>query len=104
MCRSAWGLHRARTRSSTQAARPAPAAAPCGTSLPAGRQNLAAPAPTPLQPPPAEPNRIQKKKVWEAVQPKLRTGSDLIANYEGRQMLTSAGPVAAATLGGANIS
>jgi hypothetical protein len=38
------------------------------------------------------------------VQPKLRTGSDLIANYEGRQMLTSAGPVAAATLGGANIS
>ena len=32
-----------------------------------------------LQAPPAEPNRIDKKKVWEALQPLLKTNSDKVS-------------------------
>lgn len=57
-----------------------------------------------LQPAPAEPNRVQKKKLWEVVQPDLKTDADRVAGFKGLQMLTSAGPVTASTLAGANIS
>ena len=47
---------------------------------------------------------MQKKKIWEAVQPLLKTDGDCVAGFNGRVMLTSAGPVTAATLAGASIS
>ena len=48
---------------------------------------------------------MQKKKLWEAVQPDLRTmGAGRVAAYKGDEMLTSAGAVTAATLGDASIS
>jgi aminoacyl tRNA synthase complex-interacting multifunctional protein 1 len=52
----------------------------------------------------AKPNQLQKKKIWEACQPLLRTNAAGVATFEGREMLTSAGPVRAPTLGGASIS
>ena len=52
----------------------------------------------------ALPNQLQKKKYWEACQPLLKTNADKLAGFEGKTMLTSAGPVIAATLGSANIS
>ncbi|WIA23629.1 hypothetical protein OEZ85_000334 [Tetradesmus obliquus] len=57
-----------------------------------------------LQSAPAEANRVQKKKLWEAVQPDLKTGEDCTAAYKGAVMHTSAGPVTAKTLAKANIS
>jgi hypothetical protein len=57
-----------------------------------------------LQAAPAEPNRVQKKKLWEAVQPDLKTSTDKVAGYKGQAMMTSAGPVTAPTLAAANIS
>lgn len=48
--------------------------------------------------------KVQKKKIWEEVQPDLKTDADLTANYKGRTMLTSAGPIKAPTLAGANIA
>ena len=53
---------------------------------------------------PETPNRVQKKKMWEAVQPHLRTDGDCVAQYQGRAMMTSAGAIRAATLAGAGIS
>eukprot|EP00887_Chlorella_sp_A99_P006267 scaffold3.g6267.t1 len=53
---------------------------------------------------PANPNQVQKKKMWEAVQPLLRTRDDGVAAFDGTPMLTSAGPVTAATLTGATIA
>lgn len=58
----------------------------------------------PVQAAPAEANRVQKKKLWEAVQPDLKTSAERVAGYKRAPMMTSAGPVTAATLGGANIS
>ncbi|GAB4822132.1 hypothetical protein N2152v2_009178 [Parachlorella kessleri] len=52
----------------------------------------------------ANPNQLQKKKIWEAVQPLLKTDGERVAGFQGRPMLTSAGPVTASTLAGANIS
>ncbi|KAF6259806.1 hypothetical protein COO60DRAFT_1294666 [Scenedesmus sp. NREL 46B-D3] len=57
-----------------------------------------------LQSAPAEPNRVQKKKLWEAVQPDLKTAHDCTAGYKGQTMHTSAGPVTAKSLAGANIA
>eukprot|EP00882_Tetradesmus_deserticola_P012488 GHRQ01013234.1.p1 GENE.GHRQ01013234.1~~GHRQ01013234.1.p1 ORF type:complete len:191 (+),score=103.93 GHRQ01013234.1:87-575(+) len=57
-----------------------------------------------LQSAPAEANRVQKKKLWEAVQPHLKTGEDCVAAYKGAVMTTSAGPVTAKTLAKANIA
>ena len=37
--------------------------------------------------------RVQKKKIWEAVQPELRTTAEGVASYKDLPMLTSAGPV-----------
>lgn len=47
---------------------------------------------------------MQKKKLWEAVQPDLKTTDDLTATYKGIPMMTSAGAVSTASLKGANIS
>ncbi len=48
--------------------------------------------------------QVQKKKIWEAVQPDLRTSAERVAGWRGAPMLTSAGPVTAATLADGNIS
>ncbi len=56
------------------------------------------------QPDAALPNQLQKKKYWEACQPLLKTSSDKVAGFSGKTMLTTAGPVVAASLGDANIS
>ncbi|PNW88805.1 hypothetical protein CHLRE_01g046652v5 [Chlamydomonas reinhardtii] len=53
---------------------------------------------------PAEPNRVQKKKLWEAVQPLLKTDSEATARFKDDVMFTSAGPVRAASLKGATIA
>eukprot|EP00897_Mesotaenium_endlicherianum_P009520 jgi/Mesen1/8597/ME000005S08567 len=45
-----------------------------------------------------------KKKVWEAVQPDLKTGEDLIASYKGAPFTTSAGVCTVASLSGASIA
>jgi hypothetical protein len=47
---------------------------------------------------------VQKKKLWEAVQPDLKTGDDRTAAFKGQVMHTSAGPVTAKSLAKANIS
>lgn len=36
---------------------------------------------------------MQKKKIWESVQPDLRTDGAGVAFYKDLQMMTSAGPV-----------
>lgn len=57
------------------------------------------------QPEPAKENRVQKKKLWEAVQPDLKTTDDLVATFKGEHpMMTSAGPVTTKSLKGARIS
>lgn len=48
--------------------------------------------------------QVQKKKVWEEVQPELKTDVTGVAVYRGVPMLTSAGPVRAASLTGGNVS
>lgn len=52
----------------------------------------------------ANPNQVQKKKMWEEVQPLLKTSSDRVANYKGRTMMTSGGAITAPTLADGNIS
>jgi methionyl-tRNA synthetase len=56
------------------------------------------------QPEPAKENRVQKKKLWEAVQPDLQTTPDLIVTYRDFPMMTSAGPVTTGSLRNATIS
>ncbi|XP_074292115.1 uncharacterized protein LOC141618969 [Silene latifolia] len=56
------------------------------------------------QPDAASANQIQKKKVWELVQPHLKTDAACVAVLDGRFMMTSAGPVASSSLLNANIS
>jgi hypothetical protein len=56
-----------------------------------------------VQAKPMEPNPLQKKKVWEGVQPLLRTDAALAANFKGAVMQTAEGPVTAASLAGARI-
>lgn len=53
---------------------------------------------------PAAPNQLQKKKYWESCQPCLKTDANCVANFNGKIMLTSAGPVTSKTLKNANIS
>lgn len=52
----------------------------------------------------ANPNQLQKKKLWEAVQPLLSTDGDCRAGFEGQVMMTSAGAVTCKSLTGASIS
>ncbi|KAH9626264.1 hypothetical protein KSS87_011154 [Heliosperma pusillum] len=56
------------------------------------------------QPDAAPANQIQKKKLWELVQPHLKTDAACVAVLDGRLMMTSAGPVASSSLMNANIS
>jgi hypothetical protein len=50
-----------------------------------------------------EPNPLQKKKVWEGVQPLLRTDGARVANFKGAAMQTAEGLVTASTLTAAHI-
>ncbi|PON50610.1 Ribosomal protein [Trema orientale] len=58
----------------------------------------------PPPPPPAAPNQIQKKKIWELVQPHLKTDDSCIATLGEYTMQTSAGVVLCTSLKNANIS
>ncbi|CAN6227587.1 unnamed protein product [Urochloa humidicola] len=53
---------------------------------------------------PASPNQIQKKKIWESVQPHLKTTDNCIAVLSEHPMRTSAGPVFCKSLQGARVS
>lgn len=50
-----------------------------------------------------KPNRVQKKKIFEAVQPHLNTSDDKVVRYKELEMLTTGGKVTA-DLSGASIS
>jgi len=52
----------------------------------------------------ALPRRVQKKKIWEAVQPELLTTAAGVAAYKQLPMLTSAGPVTVSRILGGRIS
>ncbi|KAE9620183.1 hypothetical protein Lal_00019711 [Lupinus albus] len=56
------------------------------------------------QPDAATPNQLQKKKVWELVQPHLKTDASCVAILGEHVMRTSAGSVACQSLHNANIS
>ncbi|CAN1253534.1 La-related protein 6B [Linum perenne] len=45
------------------------------------------------QPDPASPNQVQKKKIWEGVQPHLKTNNSGVAMLEEHEMRTSSGVV-----------
>mmetsp|Transcript_40230 Transcript_40230/g.89310 ORF Transcript_40230/g.89310 Transcript_40230/m.89310 type:complete len:347 (+) Transcript_40230:29-1069(+) len=53
---------------------------------------------------PATPNVVDKKKLWEAVQPSLGTAADCTATWKGKLMNTPAGPIKSATLVDARIA
>ncbi|KAL5708708.1 hypothetical protein ACHQM5_019474 [Ranunculus cassubicifolius] len=55
------------------------------------------------QTPAATANQIQKKKIWESVQPKLRTDGSCVAALGDYVMRTSAGAVVSTSLQNANI-
>lgn len=76
---------------------PPAGAAPGDRVLPAGVDPATAPAP-------ATANQVAKKKIWEAVQPKLATTDGRAAAWEGVELVTPAGAVTCATLGGGSIS
>lgn len=48
--------------------------------------------------------QVQKKKIWEAVQPLLRVNAQGVATVAGETMVTSAGPLTAPSLVDAAIS
>lgn len=48
--------------------------------------------------------QVDKKKMWEEVQPLLRTDGGRVAGFAGRPMMTSAGAVTAPSLADARIS
>ena len=48
--------------------------------------------------------QVDKKKMWEEVQPLLRTDGGRVAGFDGRTMMTSAGAVTAPSLADARIS
>uniref|UniRef100_A0A0E0DC79 tRNA-binding domain-containing protein n=1 Tax=Oryza meridionalis TaxID=40149 RepID=A0A0E0DC79_9ORYZ len=52
----------------------------------------------------ASPNQVQKKKIWESVQPHLRTSENCTAFLGEHPMRTSAGVVFCKTLQGARVS
>lgn len=53
---------------------------------------------------PASPNQIQKKKIWESVQPHLKTTDNCVAVLGEHPMRTSAGSVFCKSLQGARVS
>eukprot|EP01025_Chloroclados_australasicus_P061141 TRINITY_DN797_c0_g3_i2.p1 TRINITY_DN797_c0_g3~~TRINITY_DN797_c0_g3_i2.p1 ORF type:complete len:237 (-),score=25.50 TRINITY_DN797_c0_g3_i2:267-977(-) len=56
------------------------------------------------QPEPETPNKIQKKKMWEALQPQLKTDESGNAQWNGLAMMTGNGPVVSAKIFSGNIS
>ena len=60
--------------------------------------------PHPTPPHPTCGAQVQKKKLWEAVQPLLRTDAERVARFQGEAMRASTGVVTCATLAGASIS
>jgi len=46
---------------------------------------------------------MKKAKIWQKVQPLLKTNDDKVPTFDGKVMMTSAGPVQA-TLANASIS
>ncbi len=44
-----------------------------------------------------------KKKVWESIQPELKTSQTLVASYKGVALTTKDGPCTVASLGDASI-
>ncbi|XP_058092729.1 uncharacterized protein LOC131239181 isoform X1 [Magnolia sinica] len=52
----------------------------------------------------ATPNQVQKKKIWESIQPHLKTTDSCVAVLGGHPMRTSAGVVVCRSLKNANIS
>jgi hypothetical protein len=50
-----------------------------------------------------EPNPLAKKKVWEGVQPVLRTDGQRVASFKGAAMRTAEGPVTCGSLTAARI-
>ena len=56
-------------------------------------------------PPPASANQVAKKKVWEGVQPDLRTSDGRVAMWKDAALVVEGvGEVTCATLGGGSIS
>lgn len=56
-------------------------------------------------PPPATANQVQKKKVWEGVQPDLKTSDGRVAMWRDAALVVEgAGEVTCASLGGGSIS
>lgn len=51
----------------------------------------------------ATPNQLQKKKVWEGIQPELKTSEDCVVIFKGKPMRTSTGFVTSMSLKGANV-
>lgn len=51
----------------------------------------------------ATPNQLQKKKVWEGIQPELKTSEDCVVIFKGKPMRTSTGFVTSKSLKGANV-
>ncbi|XP_078433568.1 nucleic acid-binding, OB-fold-like protein [Wolffia australiana] len=72
-------------------------------SVPGERAWFGDPASRSLLPLAASPNQVQKKKIWETVQPQLRTKGYVVMLGE-LPLRTSAGTVVAATLDDANVS
>ena len=64
---------------------------------------LCALVPSPPQPAAMEPNPLAKKKIWEGVQPVLRTDQNRVAGFKGAALRTAEGPVTAESLAGARI-
>ncbi|MCO5591296.1 hypothetical protein L7F22_045277 [Adiantum nelumboides] len=51
----------------------------------------------------ATPNQLQKKKIWESVQPELKTSEECVAMFQGKPMRTTTGLVTSKSLKGANV-
>ena len=56
-----------------------------------------------LQAKPMEPNPLQKKKVWEGVQPVLRTDAEKRTNFKGAVLQCAEGPITSEGLTDARI-
>lgn len=52
----------------------------------------------------ATPNQLQKKKIWEGIQPHLRTSEENVVTFKERPMRTSTGLVMCKSLKGANVA
>ena len=53
---------------------------------------------------PATPNVVEKKKLWEAVQPGLLTGLDRAVTWRGMRLTVSKGELTSDTLVGARVA